>query len=133
MVLHGLNDWNAINGNGAWIVVVAVSGILFLAYAKAPAHPARPAHHSSSLAGITVPPPGSAASYAPRHGVPPTQPPSPPHPGFQPQPHPQHQDPRQAPVPATHGPTWHPSPAAANHPPAVTVPPSPRKKPWWEE
>ena len=43
MFLHGLNDWNAINGNAAWVVVVAVSGILFLAYAKAPAHPALPA------------------------------------------------------------------------------------------
>jgi RsiW-degrading membrane proteinase PrsW (M82 family) len=152
MVLHGLNDWNAINGNGAWIVVVAVSGILFLAYAKAPAHPAVPAHHSSStsLAGITAPPSSfgapptaaaPAASYAPRHGTPPTQPTPPPqshpheqpHPATQPQPYPDHQDPRQAPVPATHGPTWHPSPSPASHPPAVTVPPSPRKKPWWEE
>jgi RsiW-degrading membrane proteinase PrsW (M82 family) len=109
MFLHGLNDWNAINGNGAWVVVVAVSGILFLAYAKAPAHPALPVHHSSSLAGLGVPSPGPGVpppapapptSYAPRHGTPPTQPPPPP---------------------------------PAYHPPAVTVPPSPPKKPWWEE
>ena len=63
----------------------------------------RQAHQSSSLAGITVPPPGSTASYAPRHGVPPTQPPSPPHPRSQPQPHPQHQNPPHTPVPATDG------------------------------
>ena len=167
MLLHGLNDWNAINGSAAWIVVVAVSGILFLAYAKAPAHPAMPVHHSSSLAGITVPPPGTstppagsgvrplgfgtpppaqapAASYAPRHGTPPTQPPPPPpaphsqphsqhHPQPQPQPYPQHQSPPQTPVPATHGTAWPPSAPPAYHSPAVTVPPSPRKKPWWEE
>ena len=33
-VLHGLNDWSRINGHPAWIVVVLVSGILFLGYAK---------------------------------------------------------------------------------------------------
>jgi RsiW-degrading membrane proteinase PrsW (M82 family) len=164
--LHGLNDWNAINGNAAWIVVVAVSGILFLAYAKAPAHPAMPVHHSTSLAGLGTPPPGlgtppptpaPGASYAPRHGAPPTQPPPPPpapqshphepqsqpHPQPHPQPQPQPQaDPQpqpqpqplpQTPVPATHGTAGHPSPLPAHHPPTVTVPPSPRKKPWWEE
>ncbi len=34
-VLHGLNDWTAVNGHWSWIVVTAVSGILFLGYAKA--------------------------------------------------------------------------------------------------
>jgi hypothetical protein len=34
-VLHGLNDWNAINGHSAWVVVVVVSALLFLTYAKA--------------------------------------------------------------------------------------------------
>jgi RsiW-degrading membrane proteinase PrsW (M82 family) len=33
--LHGLNDWTAVNGHWSWIVVTAVSGILFLGYAKA--------------------------------------------------------------------------------------------------
>jgi RsiW-degrading membrane proteinase PrsW (M82 family) len=33
-VLHGLNDWGRVNGGPLWIVVVAVSGILFLGYAK---------------------------------------------------------------------------------------------------
>jgi RsiW-degrading membrane proteinase PrsW (M82 family) len=34
-VLHGLNDWTAVNGHWAWVVITAVSGILFLGYAKA--------------------------------------------------------------------------------------------------
>ncbi len=33
-VLHGLNDWGRVNGHPAWILVVLVSGILFLGYAK---------------------------------------------------------------------------------------------------
>jgi RsiW-degrading membrane proteinase PrsW (M82 family) len=33
-VLHGLNDWGRVNGNPLWIVVVLVSGLLFLGYAK---------------------------------------------------------------------------------------------------
>jgi RsiW-degrading membrane proteinase PrsW (M82 family) len=33
-VLHGLNDWSRVNGHPLWIVVVVVSGILFLGYAK---------------------------------------------------------------------------------------------------
>jgi RsiW-degrading membrane proteinase PrsW (M82 family) len=33
-VLHGLNDWSRVNGHPAWILVVVVSGILFLGYAK---------------------------------------------------------------------------------------------------
>src|SRR5260221_356850 len=33
-VLHGLNDWGRVNGHPAWILVVLVSGVLFLGYAK---------------------------------------------------------------------------------------------------
>ena len=33
-ILHGLNDWSRVNGHPLWIVVVLVSGILFLGYAK---------------------------------------------------------------------------------------------------
>src|SRR5581483_1657555 len=33
-VLHGLNDWDRINGQPAWILVSLVSGILFLGYAN---------------------------------------------------------------------------------------------------
>jgi hypothetical protein len=32
--LHGLNDWGRVNGHPVWILVVLVSGILFLGYAK---------------------------------------------------------------------------------------------------
>lgn len=34
-VLHGLNDWNVLNGHWGWAAVVVGSGLLFLAYAKA--------------------------------------------------------------------------------------------------
>ncbi|HEY1914176.1 MAG TPA: PrsW family glutamic-type intramembrane protease [Streptosporangiaceae bacterium] len=33
-VLHGLNDWGRVNGHPVWIVVVLISGILFLGYAR---------------------------------------------------------------------------------------------------
>jgi RsiW-degrading membrane proteinase PrsW (M82 family) len=33
-ILHGLNDWGRINDHPVWILVVAVSGILFLCYAR---------------------------------------------------------------------------------------------------
>jgi RsiW-degrading membrane proteinase PrsW (M82 family) len=33
-ILHGLNDWSRVSGRPLWIVVVIVSGILFLGYAK---------------------------------------------------------------------------------------------------
>jgi RsiW-degrading membrane proteinase PrsW (M82 family) len=33
-VLHGLNDWSRVNGHLVWILVVLVSGVLFLGYAK---------------------------------------------------------------------------------------------------
>ena len=33
-ILHGLNDWGRVNGHWLWIVVVLVSGVLFLGYAK---------------------------------------------------------------------------------------------------
>jgi RsiW-degrading membrane proteinase PrsW (M82 family) len=33
-LLHGLNDWGRVNGHPAWILVVLVSGVLFLGYAK---------------------------------------------------------------------------------------------------
>ena len=33
-ILHGLNDWGRVNGQPLWILVVLISGILFLGYAK---------------------------------------------------------------------------------------------------
>jgi hypothetical protein len=34
-VLHGLNDWNTLNGHYDWVAVIVISGFLFLTYAKA--------------------------------------------------------------------------------------------------
>ena len=34
-VLHGLNDWNPVNGHVAWVLVTLISVILFLGYARA--------------------------------------------------------------------------------------------------
>jgi RsiW-degrading membrane proteinase PrsW (M82 family) len=86
-ILHGLNDWGRVNGHPLWILVVLVSGILFLGYAKAgsrgdhevpegwpPAFrphetsaqhpPARPAQHPPvpSEPPAPVPPPRSGAA-----------------------------------------------------------------------
>ncbi len=33
--LHGLSDWDTLNGHWAWVAITVVSGILFLTYAKA--------------------------------------------------------------------------------------------------
>ena len=33
-ILHGLNDWSRVNGHPVWIIVVVLSGVLFLGYAK---------------------------------------------------------------------------------------------------
>ncbi len=33
-VLHGLNDWGRVNGHPAWILVVIISGVVFLGYAR---------------------------------------------------------------------------------------------------
>jgi RsiW-degrading membrane proteinase PrsW (M82 family) len=33
-ILHGLNDWGRVNGHPAWIVIVFVSGVVFLGYAR---------------------------------------------------------------------------------------------------
>ena len=33
-ILHGLNDWSQVNGHPLWILVVTLSGVLFLGYAR---------------------------------------------------------------------------------------------------
>jgi RsiW-degrading membrane proteinase PrsW (M82 family) len=48
-VLHGLNDWSRVNGHPVWILVVVVSGILFLGYAKVGSRDTR-------LADVQAPP-----------------------------------------------------------------------------
>ena len=34
-ILHGLNDWNLINGHIAWVLITVISVLLFLGYARA--------------------------------------------------------------------------------------------------
>jgi RsiW-degrading membrane proteinase PrsW (M82 family) len=33
-ILHGLNDWSRVNGHPVWILIVIVSGVVFLGYAR---------------------------------------------------------------------------------------------------
>jgi RsiW-degrading membrane proteinase PrsW (M82 family) len=33
-VLHGLNDWSRVNGHPAWILIVIISGVMFLSYGR---------------------------------------------------------------------------------------------------
>src|SRR6516162_7705602 len=49
-ILHGLNDWSRVNGQPLWIVVVLISGILFLGYAKVGARGDRPAPDGAAAA-----------------------------------------------------------------------------------
>lgn len=68
MILHGLNDWDTINGHSPWIVVVAVTGILFVAYAKVgPAAAEITPAPTPGLYAMPAPPaqpPGSAPATA---------------------------------------------------------------------
>ena len=160
MILHGLNDWDKINGNVAWVVVVAVSGILFVAYAKdgpgvpaqsAAAQPAtaqfataqfataQSATAQSATAQSATAQPAAAQPAATRPGA--SLPPA-----AARWPEAQPAGSRPIPVPATA-----PAPAAAGgvqrewwqsfvaSPPTVTMAtpggpsPAPRNKPWWEE
>jgi RsiW-degrading membrane proteinase PrsW (M82 family) len=58
-ILHGLNDWGRVNGQPLWIVVVLISGILFLGYAKVGARGDQPAPSAWPLPhGRHATPPG---------------------------------------------------------------------------
>jgi RsiW-degrading membrane proteinase PrsW (M82 family) len=61
-VLHGLNDWSQVNGHPAWILVVLVSGILFLGYAKVGSRGDRP---PPPLAGPAPADPGGTGRSRP--------------------------------------------------------------------
>jgi RsiW-degrading membrane proteinase PrsW (M82 family) len=71
-ILHGLNDWSRINGHWVWIVVTAVSGILFLGYAKVGSR------HDLRLEAVApqflLPHQAQPAPYAPAHETPPRAP-----------------------------------------------------------
>jgi RsiW-degrading membrane proteinase PrsW (M82 family) len=67
-ILHGLNDWSQVNGHPLWIVVVLVSGILFLGYAKVGSRGAPQSWWPAFGRGAAAPPSGSrppAESRAP--------------------------------------------------------------------
>jgi RsiW-degrading membrane proteinase PrsW (M82 family) len=68
-ILHGLNDWSRVNGHPVWILVVIVSGVLFLGYAKVGYR-----GELSNLTGANVPflqvHGGSQRRSAARHAVP---------------------------------------------------------------
>jgi RsiW-degrading membrane proteinase PrsW (M82 family) len=107
MVLHGLNDWDAINGHATWVAVVAVSGILFLCYAKAgpgtavqSPSVAMPGAVTPTLPAPAAPAGAQAAWWQSAAPVP-------------------------APVPAP--------PLATGTAPGAQPPTTPRNKPWWEE
>jgi RsiW-degrading membrane proteinase PrsW (M82 family) len=64
-ILHGLNDWSQVNGHPLWIVVVLVSGILFLGYAKAGSRTDLAAAQTSPLAFGPHGPPARHAAETP--------------------------------------------------------------------
>jgi RsiW-degrading membrane proteinase PrsW (M82 family) len=145
MVLHGLNDWTPVNGHWTWVLLVAVSGILFVGYAKAgpdqaalfasaaPSPPAA-AHAAAAPAAASAPAPAGAwygarqaaasaqptAASAPPAALPATQP---------------------AGAASGRGGWWQnlaappvpPVPHASGAGPTVAAPPpAQRSKPWWE-
>jgi RsiW-degrading membrane proteinase PrsW (M82 family) len=67
-ILHGFNDWSRINGHWAWIVVTAISGILFLGYAKVGSR------HDLRLEAVApqflLPHQAEPVPYAPAHEMP---------------------------------------------------------------
>jgi len=60
-VLHGLNDWSGINGRPLWVVVVLVSAILVLGYAKAGVATVAP----TAFPPVQPPPPVPGANSGP--------------------------------------------------------------------
>jgi RsiW-degrading membrane proteinase PrsW (M82 family) len=64
-ILHGLNDWSQVNGHPVWILIVTLSGILFLGYARVGARqdqqftealpPALRPHHATATEGQPEP------------------------------------------------------------------------------
>ena len=154
-VLHGLNDLDAFNGHLTWILVVLVSGLLFLGYAKAgPAEAGQPAgltagSAATATAASHTPPPAAPAApvvtqpagqTGPRHvpwpsGTGPAAPAAPATPAgadsaawWQPA-----RAPSAALAVQTPGATA-PAPAPVGARPASPVPPSqPAPRPWWEQ
>jgi RsiW-degrading membrane proteinase PrsW (M82 family) len=68
-VLHGLNDWGRVNGHPVWILVVLISGILFLGYAKVGSRTDQ--HLTAARAPAFMLPHAQAAEAVPEADVPP--------------------------------------------------------------
>jgi RsiW-degrading membrane proteinase PrsW (M82 family) len=62
-ILHGLNDWSRVSGHPVWILVVLVSGILFLGYGKVGSR--GDLHLSDGGAPAFLLPRGTPARHAP--------------------------------------------------------------------
>ncbi len=121
-VLHGLNDWNPINGHLAWVLVTLISVILFLGYARAGAWlPQQALDSSPDLAAPSPPVPTGPWAAGPGGHMPPAAHPNPAGYGAQP----------GYGVPAGHG-----APAGYG-PPAVPEQTAPARSPaareaWWQ-
>jgi RsiW-degrading membrane proteinase PrsW (M82 family) len=61
-ILHGLNDWGRVNGHPAWVLVVLLSGVLFLGYAKVGSRADQ--HLTAARAPAFMLPHPAAAEYA---------------------------------------------------------------------
>ena len=119
-VLHGLNDWNPVNGHVAWVLVTLISVILFLGYARAGAWLPQQALASSPDLAPSAPgplgpvPPAPWAAGSPGH-VPPAA-----HPG-----------PAGYGAPAGHGaPAGYGAPAVPEQ--ASPVGPPVSREAWWQ-
>jgi hypothetical protein len=112
-LLHGLNDWNPVNGHITWIVVTLASVLLFLGYARAGAW-------IPQQAPGPAPGPWPAAAPGPAPAAPGPAPaaqqPTGPSPG----------------PPAPRDAWWEPR-AASAHPAAAPVQHKPATRPWWEQ
>jgi RsiW-degrading membrane proteinase PrsW (M82 family) len=70
VLLHGLNDWTPVNDSPAWVLVVLISVVLFLGYARAGARVPEPLHATAGQGPMPAAPwwggsPGTAAPSAP--------------------------------------------------------------------
>jgi RsiW-degrading membrane proteinase PrsW (M82 family) len=106
-ILHGLNDWNQINGHFAWVLITLISVILFLGYARAGAW--LPQQALASSPDLAPPPPSAPWAAGPAGHVPPAA-----HPGS-----------AGYGAPAGYGPPVVPEQAAPAGPPAS-------REAWWQ-
>jgi RsiW-degrading membrane proteinase PrsW (M82 family) len=73
-ILHGLNDWGRVNGHPVWVLVVLVSGILLLGYAKVGSRADQ--RLTAALAPAFMLPHAASAGHEPGSGGPPAESPA---------------------------------------------------------